>query len=537
MGFKSFVKRFELPATRLQNEDLLPTPPEKMTWTWFNFFMYWFSESWAISTWTLGSSLMTTGGMKTYECIICIFFTNLIISCIIVCNGRASAMYHIGFPVLGRVSFGIYGTYFIVIMRAMLGVIWTSVQMFFLGQFVTVILRVIFPSFYTMANHIPLNQNVTVQELTGFFIAFAITLPFMFIPHHKVRHLFSVKGAIVPFAGLGLVIWACKVNGGAGSPDALVNWTIRNSGTTTFAFSVLGQMNSIFGASSALVVTVPDLARYSNRPWAQVWGQILALPVAQTICASFGIITTSALYEYYGEAYWDLYTMFNGILDHSYTPASRAGVFFAAFFFAFATLGTSIACNIIPFAADVTCLWPRYINIIRGQFICILISLGTVPWKILRDATTFLNFLGGYSIFQGPVVGILVVDYVIRRGNIDINHLYHTQSDGPYWYKHGVNWRAIAAFVIGFALPFPGFCATLANSTGIAIGGFRLFNMGYFLSVVMGSLSYVGVCYFFRLPQVDFTAPIEVNAKMVMDFSTEEDPERASPAVDSKPEL
>jgi len=70
----------------------------------------------------------------------------------------------------------------------------------------------------------------------------------------------------------------------------------------------------------------------------------------------------------------------NGILDNNYTSKSRAGVFFASAAFAFATLGTSIACNFIPFAADVTCLCPKYINIIRGQILCLVVAFAIVPW-------------------------------------------------------------------------------------------------------------------------------------------------------------
>ncbi len=82
----------------------------------------------------------------------------------------------------------------------------------------------------------------------------------------------------------------------------------------------------------------------------------------------------------YQEAYWNPYDLMNGILDRSYNSKARAGVFFASACFAFATLGTSIACNFIPFAADVTCLLPKYINIIRGQFLCLIIAFAITPW-------------------------------------------------------------------------------------------------------------------------------------------------------------
>jgi NCS1 family nucleobase:cation symporter-1 len=51
-------------------------------------------------------------------------FANILSSMVIVLNGRAAAQYHVGYPVLARVTFGIFGSYFFVVLRAILGIIW-----------------------------------------------------------------------------------------------------------------------------------------------------------------------------------------------------------------------------------------------------------------------------------------------------------------------------------------------------------------------------------------------------------------------------
>jgi nucleobase:cation symporter-1, NCS1 family len=197
----------------------------------------------------------------------------------------------------------------------------------------------------------------------------------------------------------------------------------------------------------------------------------------------------------YGEAYWNPYDLLNGILDHGYTSAARAGVFFAAASFAFATLGTSIACNFIPFAADVTCMLPRYINIIRGQFLCLVIAFSIVPWRIVTSAAGFLNFLNGYSIFQGPVVAIMLVDYfILRRGNLYMPALFTRSPEGRYYYFHGVNVRAYAAFVVGFLLPLPGFIGSF-GTTPVAGAASDMFSLGWELSFLLGGLAYLVAAY------------------------------------------
>lgn len=276
----------------LINEDLLPSPPSRQTWTAWSFFAYWWSESWAVSTWSIGSSFITLGG-TVRDAMLVVVFSNLLSAAVIVLNGKAAARYHVGYPVLSRVSFGVYGQYFVVVLRAILGIIWGGVQLYYEGQFISVCLRCIFPGWQRIPNEFPANQYITTQGMLGFFFAFLLTLPFMYIHPTKIRHLFTIKSFFLPLAGLGIVCWATTANGGV-SADKLVNTSAKTS-TAVFAWGIVSQFNSIMGSNSALLVTVPDLARYSKTKNAQLYGQALAIPLAQTLCAGFGIITTVGL--------------------------------------------------------------------------------------------------------------------------------------------------------------------------------------------------------------------------------------------------
>ncbi|KAF3481926.1 uracil permease [Arthroderma uncinatum] len=346
--------------------------------------------------------------------------------------------------------------------------------------------------------------------------------------------MFSVKAIIVPLAGLGIVCWAIAANKGV-SADKLVDESKRES-TSIFAWALVSQLNAVLGTNSALIVTVPDLARYSTTRNAQVYGQALGLPLSQTICAAFGIITTAAVKNMYGEAYWNPYDLLNGILDHGYTPKARAGVFFAAASWAFATLGTSIACNAVPFAADITCLAPKYVNIVRGQCIWLVISLGIVPWRLVGTASSFLRFLTGYCIFQGPVVGIMMVDYfLVRRGNLYLPDLYRHSSTARYYFTKGFNLRAFAAFVIGALLPLPGLIGSFGNPVSSAAD--HMFSLGWVLSFLVGGLAYWALCVVFKVPGEDthygFEEKVGEAEEMVCQGGDEYSPsfeEKADPA-------
>ncbi|KAL2872303.1 nucleobase cation symporter-1 family protein [Aspergillus lucknowensis] len=483
--------RLKSSSSFLINEDLLPSPASRQTWTTWSFFAYWWSESWNVSTWSIGSSLISAGA-SVRNALLVVFFANLLSATVMVLNGFASSRYHIGYPVLSRVSFGIYGHYFVVVLRSILGIIWGGVQMYFEGQFISICLRCIFPGWSRIPNNIPDSQHITTQTMVGFFLAFLFTVPFVFVHTSRIQPVFTVKSVVVPLAGLGIVIWATKANGGVGASSLDAQAESAKTSTKAFAWAIVSQFNAVMGSNSALLVTIPDIARYSKTRSAQTWGQLIALPVGQTLCASFGVISTSAVLNMYGESFWNPYDLLNGILDHGYTSPARAGVFFAAASFAFATLGTSIACNFIPFAADVTCLLPKYLNIVRGQFLCLILAFAIAPWRIVTSAAGFLNFLNGYSIFQGPVVAIMIVDYfLLRRGNLAIADMYTTSPSGVYYYLHGANGRAFAAFVIGFLLPLPGFIESFGSSSSLNEAASNMYALGWELSFLVGGAAYL----------------------------------------------
>ena len=88
------------------------------------------------------------------------------------------------------------------------------------------------------------------------------------------------------------------------------------------------------------------------------------------------------------------------------TKAELSGLAaFAGLVFAFANIGTNVAGNSIPFANDLTGMFPRYVNVRRGQLICAVLGFVICPWEIQVKAARFLSFLNGYTVFLGPLLG------------------------------------------------------------------------------------------------------------------------------------
>lgn len=175
-----------------------------------------------------------------------------------------------------------------------------------------------------------------------------------------------------------------------------------------------------------------------------------------------GIIVSSSATVLYHEQIWNPLYILNNFLDEG-GGGTRFGVFVIATAFTLAQLGTNIAANSVSAGTDMTALFPRYINIRRGSYICAIIGLCMNPWVLVSGPSNFTTYLSAYSVFLSSIAGVIISDYyVVRKGYLQVVDLYSAQQDGPYWYTLGFNWRAYVAYVAGILINVVGF----AGATG-----------------------------------------------------------------------
>ena len=251
---------------------------------------------------------------------------------------------------------------------------------------------------------------------------------------------------------------------------------------------------------SAFAVNMPDITRYARSPRATWITQAIAIPVVITLTELLGTVMAASSQIIYGQVLWnplDVITLWD----------NRAAKFFAGLCFAFANIGTNVAGNSIPFANDLTGMFPKWVSIRRGQFICAILGFVICPWEIEAKAARFLAFLSGYSIFLGPLLGsehlrfyksssirlmdavlVLLSDFwLVRKGKgFDVYNMY--KPGGIYWYTGGWNPRAIVAFVIGMAPLVPGLVYSINPQIGgISQGILNLYTLSWLDGVVFAA--------------------------------------------------
>lgn len=191
--------------SRWSNEDLDPTPPLKRTWKWTNYVCFY----WALSfgNWTLGSTMVGLG-LNWWEAIIVIFVSQFISSIAMFFNSRCASAYHIGYPVVARSVFGMWGSFYVVAARACLAIIWYGVQLFSGSSFVSVMLRCVFGHLYTgIPNAIPASMGITSAGMLAFFLFWCVHFPFCALRPYQLRWFFWLKTALMVPSILGLFIF------------------------------------------------------------------------------------------------------------------------------------------------------------------------------------------------------------------------------------------------------------------------------------------------------------------------------------------
>jgi NCS1 family nucleobase:cation symporter-1 len=444
------------------------------------------------------SSAMIQGsqGLSWWQSWICVWLGYTIAAMFVCLTGRIGAGYHIGFPVVARSSFGIWGALWPVFNRAAMACIWYGVQAWIGGECVNLMIRAIWKDGWSkVLNSIPASEEITTIQFVSFFLFWAGSLIAIWFPVEKIRHLFTVKAFFVPTAGLAFFIWAIVRAHGIG-PIIHQGGTAKGSSQVGWAM-IKGIMSSIANFAT-LIVNDPDFARFARKPSDAFLPQLITIPVGFAVTSFIGIIVSSSSTVIYGQPIWNPLDLLHSFL-HDGGSGARFGVFVIALAFTLGQLGTNIAANSISAGTDMAALLPRYLNIRRGGYICACVGLVMCPWKLLSSSNQFITYLSAYSVFLSSIAGVIICDfYLVRKGYLRVNDLYSDRHSGPYYYRCGINWRAYAAYIAGILINVVGFAGAIGDK--VPIGTTYIYNINFFAGFVISSGAYYTLCYFSPIP-------------------------------------
>ncbi|KAL1968643.1 hypothetical protein VTN77DRAFT_1469 [Rasamsonia byssochlamydoides] len=487
------------------NNDIKPIESGRRTWGFWTFHNYWVLVQSNISSYMTGSSLIALG-LTWWQAIIAIVVGNIISTLLVVLNSVPGAFYHIGFPVVNRYVWGMYGSSFVLWNRILLSVVWYGFQAWIGGECVYVCLQAIWPSLESrIPNHMPASTGMTTASFVAYIIFMVISLPVVYVRPHKLQYFFYVSAAIVLVFEIVLLIWSLATMGPSG-----FGATIASSGYSTTGWNIAFGIISTIGSIAAGILNQNDYARFARKPRDAIYGQIFSFPIYAITCSVIGILVTAATQNRYGEPLWNLPNLLSAVIQHG-GSRSRAAAFFGGAALIVSQIGVNVPGNALSGGFDLAATFPKFINIRRGAYITALISVACNPWKLVNTATTFLAVLSSYSVFLGPMTGLMISSYfIVNRRRIKVDDLFVGSDASIYWFTFGINWRAAVAWICGTAPSLPGFVAYVNPRITVPVGLMHLYYICFLVGLTISASVYCVLHFLFPAPAVnDFvrTAP------------------------------
>ncbi|KAK0115914.1 hypothetical protein ONS95_012956 [Cadophora gregata] len=464
----------------LDNDDIRPLKLQDRTWNLWTYLTFWFSAVATVSNWYAASSAQALG-LSMWESVGVTFGGQFLIAIVIVLNGRAGAKYHIGFPVLNRASFGVFGAWWPTFNRAVMACVWNGVNAVQGGQCIYVMLHALTPKIATIKNVMGKGSALDSGGMIGFVIFWLITCCFLVIPVPKMRGLVYTKLIVFIISAVVMLAWTVSKAGGIGDVAKQPGTASGSSRTwLLIRFFMLGAANCATFASNAA-----DFQRYATKPNDVILGNLLGFPLSNLIVSIVGNLVGASSQLVFGEVIWNPINYLDKLQTTEYTSANRAGCFFIAACFAYSAIFSSIFENSLPAGNDIAALFPKYLSVRKGFFICAVVSFAINPWYLLGSASIFISFMASYQIFLSAIAGVLLCHYYITtRGYLEIEDLYTSRRTGVYYYTGGWNWRAYVAYIVGIIPNFYGFLNNMGVSApaGVTKAYYFAYPIGLFVS-------------------------------------------------------
>ncbi|KAJ9131029.1 NCS1 nucleoside transporter family protein [Pleurostoma richardsiae] len=483
----AWAKRLQVPQTTELNQwinyDIRPIEATRRTWGFLSFHNYWLLINTNISTYLTGSALIPLG-LTWWQALICIIVGNLLAAVFVILNSLPGAYYNVGFPIVNRMVWGMWGSQFVIWNRIFLSLVWYGFTAWIGGECIYVILQSWDPKLEDhIPNHMAADTGMTTAQFVSYIVFSVISLPVIWIRPHKLQKFFYFASSVTIVFFLVLLIWALATMGPAGFGDTIQNSTdiSATGGPNSVAWLMVYGIFSTIGSIAAGILNQNDYARFATQPKHAIVGQAFAFPIYGILCSVIGILVTAATQNRFGgEAIWNPPSVFSQLIVNNPSPGTRAAAFFGGLALVISQIGVNVPGNALSGGFDLAATFPRYINIRRGAYITAVFSVIVNPWKLVNTATTFLTVLSSYSVFLGPMTGLMVTGYlIVNARKVNVDDLYRGSSSSIYWFTAGLNWRAPVAWAVGFAPLMPGFIAAVNTSASVSDGATELYYMNY----------------------------------------------------------
>ena len=328
------------------------------------------------------------------------------------------------YPVVCRLSFGVYGANIAAIIRGLIAVAWYGIQTYVASKALIVVVLKFFPQ-YVVYEHV-------------YFLGLSYLGWFAFLTMWICQFLVFYRGmkaitVFIDWAGPGvypvmflLMFWMIYKAGWSNISFTLAE--VKYTGLSAF-WQMIVAISLVISYFSGPMVNFSDFSRFAKDMQAVKKGNFWGLPINFIAFSIVTVITTSATLPVFGEYLHDPVEIVARV-DSTVAAVLGAATFIVA------TIGINIVANFVSPAFDFANVSPKHITFLRGGMIAAVGSVFVMPWHLFNSPVVIHYTLDTLGAAIGPLYGILVADYfIVKHEHLFVDDLYSDKPDGHYWYR------------------------------------------------------------------------------------------------------
>src|SRR5689334_12261927 len=210
------------PEGRLYNDDLRPAEPEERTWSTYSLFSLWMNDALNVGNYTFAAGLFLLG-LSPIEVTLGILGGALIIFAGCCMSGFMGHDTGAPYPVVSRLSWGVWGARFAALVRGIVAIAWYGIQTFLASVALVVLFLELFPGLQPLSEATFL--GLSWLGWIAFVLLWAIQMWIVRKGMEAVRHF---QGAAGPVIWVVMIIIAVVMLSQTGWH---ISWTTGGSAT------------------------------------------------------------------------------------------------------------------------------------------------------------------------------------------------------------------------------------------------------------------------------------------------------------------
>ncbi|KVN01962.1 MULTISPECIES: NCS1 family nucleobase:cation symporter-1 [unclassified Burkholderia] len=457
-------------SKRLYNEDLAPLANQ--SWGAYNIFAFWMSDVHSVGGYVFAGSLFALG-LTSWQVLVALLVGISIVN--VLCNLIAKPSQQLGvpYPVACRATFGVLGANVPAVIRGLIAIAWYGIQTYLASSALVIVVLKFFPQWMPYADvHRYGFLGLSALGWAGFMLLWVLQALVFWNGMETIKKFIDFAGPavyVVMFVLAGYMVWR------AGWRNIGLNLGgVRYHGAAAIPVMVTA-ISLVVSYFSGPMLNFGDFSRYCGSYRSVKRGNFWGLPVNFLAFSLVTVITTAATLPVFGQLITDPVETV-GRIDHP------TAVILGALTFTIATIGINIVANFVSPAFDFSNVAPRLISWRAGGMLAAVASVFITPWNLFNNPAVIHYTLDVLGSFIGPLYGVLIVDFhLVKRGALRRDDLYTTSTDGAYWYRDGVNRRAVAALLPAAAIAVA--CVMAPALSGLA-------NFSWFIGAALGGVFY-----------------------------------------------